>query len=177
MSKEKIKLRELRETDVDGMLEWMHDKEVQKGFRKPMLSYTRERALDFIRSARYELVEGANLHFAIVNEDDEYMGTISLKNFDLEVFSAEYAIVLRKKAQGMGYAKEATLKLLEKGFQDYNLERIYLNVLAENGKAQRLYERCGFVYEGEFRKCIRINDEYRSLKWYSVIKEEYKEKI
>ena len=175
MDKSGIKLRELKETDVDGMLEWMHNEEIQKSFRKPMLSYTKEKALNFIRNAGYELVEGGNLHFAIANEADEYLGTISLKELDLESRSAEYAIVLRKSMHGKGYAKEATLKLLEKGFEEYGLERIYLNVLSDNVKAQELYKRCGFVYEGESRKSVLINGEFRSLKWYSILKEEYKE--
>lgn len=175
MVREGIRLRELNESDVEGMLEWMHDEEIQKSFRKPMLSYTKELTLNFIRNAKYELVEGGNIHFAIVNEEDEYLGTVSLKALDLISRSAEYAIVLRKKAQKKGYAKEATFQILAKGFREYKLERIYLNVLSDNMVAQELYKRCGFVYEGEARKSVQINGKYYSLKWYSILREEYEE--
>lgn len=176
MDKSEIKLRELKDSDADGMLEWMHNEEIQKNFRKPMLSYTRERVMDFIQSAKYDIVEGASIHFAITNTEDEYLGTVSLKELDLESCSAEYAIVLRKSMQGKGYAKAATLQLLAKGFREYELERIYLNVLSDNVKAQELYKRCGFMYEGESRKAVRINGRLRSLKWYSILKEEYEER-
>lgn len=176
MDKLEIKLRKLKDSDADGMLEWMHNEEIQKNFRKPMLSYTREMVMNFIQSASYDIKEGTSIHFAITNTEDEYLGTISLKELDLESLNAEYAIVLRKDAQGKGYAKEATLQLLEKGFDEYGLERVYLNVLSDNIKAQELYKRCGFVYEGEFRKSVLINGKLRSLKWYSILKEEFGER-
>lgn len=175
MDKSEIKLRKLRDSDIDGMLEWMHDEEIQKSFRKPMLSYTREMVMDFIQGATYDVVQGVNIHFAIANKKDEYLGTISLKELDLESLSAEYAIVLRKKAQGKGFAKDATLQLLERGFKEYGLQRIYLNVLSDNVKAQKLYKRCGFIYEGESRKSVLINGKLCSLKWYSILEEEYRE--
>lgn len=168
-----IRLRKLKEKDVEGMLEWMHNKEIQKSFRKPMLLYTREMALEFIRKARYELIDGGSIHFAIVDDLDEYLGTISLKEIDMQSYNAEYAIVLRESMQGKGYAKNATKKLLKKGFHEYGLQRIYLNVLSDNVKAQKFYEKCGFLYEGEARKSVVINKEFCSIKWYSILREEY----
>jgi len=46
-------------------------------------------------------------------------------------------------------------------------------VLAENKKAIHLYEKCGFVYEGEFRKHLFLKGKFRTLKWYSILREEY----
>jgi len=47
----KVYLRKLQEKDVDGMLEWLHDEEVQKNLLSSMTTVTREMALDFIFSA------------------------------------------------------------------------------------------------------------------------------
>lgn len=55
-----------------------------------------------------------SFHFAIAEENDEYLGTISLKEIDLENQSPEYAIATRKKAQGHGVAKQVTGMLLKK---------------------------------------------------------------
>ena len=42
------------------------------------------------------------------DQDDEYLGTISLKNIDLKNKNAEYAISTRKKARGTGANQQAT---------------------------------------------------------------------
>lgn len=166
-------LRKLKEKDADHMLEWMHDPEYQPWFRIDMTNKKKEDVLAFINTSESEIADGHNIHYAITDDSDEYLGTISLKNIDLLSLNAEYAISLRKKAQGHGIATEATKILLNKAFGELGLKRIYLNVLSENAKAIRLYEKCGFIYEGEFRKHLFLNGEFKSLKWYSILKEEY----
>jgi len=39
--------------------------------------------------------------------------------------------------------------------------------------AHSMYERIGFVYEGAFRKHLFLRGEYKTLKWYSILREEY----
>ena len=166
-------LRQLKEKDADGMLEWMHDSDIQKCFRVDMSSRKRRDVIAFINTSTVQVVDGGSIHYAITDEDDEYLGTISLKDIDLSARNAEFAISLRKMAQGKGVAVSATKELLNIAFNTYNFERVYLNVLAENQRAIHLYEKCGFVYEGEFRKHLFLNGEFKSLKWYSMLREEY----
>lgn len=167
-------LRELREEDAAGMLEWMQDKDIQKNFRFAAVKKTKKDVLAFIQSAGNVPQDGQSIHYAVTEDGGEYLGTISLKNLDLKAQNAEYAIVLRKKAQGRGLALAATKEILRMAFIEFGMERVYLNVLRENQKAIRLYERCGFVYEGEFRNHLFLGGEYRMLKWYGMLKEEYK---
>lgn len=175
MSKDQIVyLRKLEEKDAKGMLEWMQDTEIQKKFRFAIENVKKEDVLNFIKVAETEPIEGKSIHYAIADEDDEYLGTISLKDVDLLARKAEYAISLRRKAQGMGVGTKATMKILEEAFDRFGLERVYLNVLSDNERAIHLYEKCGFIYEGEFRNHLFLRGEYKSLKWYSMLKEDYK---
>lgn len=175
MSKNQIvHLRKLEEKDAEGMMEWMQDAEIRKNFRFCIENVTREDALKFIREAETEAVEGKSIHYAIADEHDEYLGTISLKDVDLLAKKAEYAISIRKKAQGMGVGTQATELVLERAFNHLGLERIYLYVFSENKRAIHLYEKCGFIYEGEFRKHLFLRGEYKSLKWYGMLKEDYR---
>lgn len=170
---QQIKLRMLQESDASGMLEWMKDPEIQNVFRNDMGKITMEEALEFIRSSRESWEKSGSLHLAVADEKDEYLGTISLKNIDLQAKNAEYAISLRRKAHGKGIGYTATRQLLEYAFSIMKLERIYLNVLSDNEKAIRLYERVGFVFEGEFRKHLYLRGAYRNLKWYGLLRENY----
>ena len=89
-----IKLRRLKMEDAENMLEWMHDPENQKGFRRDMMSMTLEDARYFCLEVSSEAYSKRNtdLHLAITDETDEYLGTISLKNINMEHRSAEMAI-------------------------------------------------------------------------------------
>ena len=46
-----IRLRDLQESDADGMLEWMHDPETKKWFRFPMEKQTKADVISFIQKA------------------------------------------------------------------------------------------------------------------------------
>jgi len=166
-------LRILKEKDADRMLEWMHDPDIQKSFRISMQDKTYEEVLCFIREAEIRLEDGKSIHYAIADENDEYLGTISLKAIDLCAKSAEYAITLRKCAQGKGIAAQATNEILKTAFEEFHLQRVYLNVFEDNQSAIRLYEKSGFHYEGTFRRHLYIRGEYKTLRWYSMLDDEY----
>ena len=174
-----ISLRELQISDAPLMLEWMHDPEIQKSFTKDMLNTTLKQAETFCEDSCIpkEIITGTSLHFAIVDESNEYLGTISLKDIDVENGNAEYAITTRAKAHGRGVAFKATGELLRKAFKEYGLHRVYLNVFDDNIAAIKLYEKCGFVFEGEFRDHFKIGDGYRNWKWYRMLESEYDETL
>ena len=174
-----ISLRELQEKDAPLMLEWMHDLNIQRGFQKKFTTATLDQVNEFISNAVINEMpsQGESLHYAIVDEQDEYLGTISLKDIDWKNQSAEYAIATRKSAQGRGIAFAATGLLLKKAFRELNLHRVYLNVLADNAAAIRLYERSGFVFEGEFRDHLKREDHFVNWRWYGILQSEFNEEI
>lgn len=173
MKGDKIFLRALQLTDVQGMLEWMNDNDINRFFRFDADRMTKEKAVQFVNDSIRNMEEKSSYNFAITDDKNQYLGTISLKDIDWDAKAAEYAISLRKSAQGKGIAIEATKKLFKIAFEELKLNRIFLNVLSENKRAIHMYEKCGFVYEGEFRQHILMKGELRDLKWYSILKTEY----
>lgn len=173
-----IVLRKLKEKDAVLMLEWMHDAEIQKCFKKNMMDSTIDDTITFIKKAYYPYgnskVHGESVHYAIADkESDEYYGTVSLKDINKDNGTAEYAIVLRKKAQGKGNAYQATKLILHIAFFELELHRVFLNVFSNNYDAINLYEKCGFKYEGELREHFFINNEFVNWKWYGMLKDEF----
>ncbi|MDE7273224.1 MAG: GNAT family N-acetyltransferase [Lachnospiraceae bacterium] len=158
-------IRRLEHRDAELMLEWMHDKDTRKVFRFPFDQSDLESVTAFIDNSFTD----DNRHFAVVNEADEYLGTISLKNISLTDQSAEYAIVVRSRARGTGAAKLATEDILTYAFDTLGLHKVYLNVLEKNERARRFYAKCGFVYEGTSRDAIVLDGKYESLAWYGII--------
>ena len=165
-----MKLRPLKKKDVQAMLEWMHDPDINAVFSADFSKFTEQDVLRFIVSAQDETTA---VHRACVDENDVYLGTVSLKHIDRLARNAEYAVSFGKYGQGTGAAQFATQKILELGFEELNLERIYLNVLSDNRRANRFYQKTGFVFEGTFVKHIIIHGELKDLNWYRLLKEEY----
>ncbi len=168
-----IYLRELREEDAEGMLAWMHDERVNYAFRVNMKDKTLEDAIRFIRNAQVQMKERESFHLAVSNKQDEYLGTISLQECDYVNLQAEYTIALQIGAQGHHVGSIATHLILKKAFDEIGLQRVYLDVLEDNYRAIRMYERAGFVYEGTQRRALILNGQYRNLRLYSVLKEEF----
>ena len=160
------------------MLEWMHDADIQKSFKRRMTDSTIEDVLAFIKKASStdNVSNGTSLHYAIADtDDDRYLGTVSLKNIDLENGNAEFAIVTRKIAHGKGIGHQAIILMLKKAFNELGLQRVYLSVFSNNDAAIKMYERCGFRPEGEFRNHFLIDGQYVGWKWYGMLKDEFDE--
>ena len=67
--------------------------------------------------------------------------------------TAELGIALfGEEFQGRGLGAEAVGLLAEYGFDTLNLHRIELKVYANNPRAARCYEKCGFRKEGSLRQ-------------------------
>ena len=135
-----MKLRELQPKDAPFMLEWMHDPDVVKHMRRDFASQTLEDCLRFIQASKDS---EENLHCAIVNREDEYMGTVSLKH--IREGKAEFGITVRSCAMGNGYARFGMQSIIKIGFSELGLHEIYWCVSPENIRALRFYDKNGFL--------------------------------
>ena len=168
------RLRPLEQKDSIGMLEWMHDPKINYLYTDKIRNATLKSVQKFISDAEKQRYEQLSCHYAIVDEGDEYLGTISLKSIEA-VKGAEYAISMRSRYQGKGIASWATQEIFRIAFDEMRIHRIYLNVLSDTVHANQFYIKNGFRYEGESRMCILIDGVLKSLKWYAILADEYNE--
>ena len=161
-----IHLRRLEIKDAEGMHEWMNDSKVTEYFDLSETQKTMKSIQTFIKHCQ---IHQTSLHYAIVDESDTYLGTISLKNIHLKNKHAEYAIVLRKSAQGRGLGKQASELLIDKAFHELGLHKIYLNAITTNTIAIKLYEKLGFVRQGSFKDHLYLQGHYIDLYYYELL--------
>lgn len=146
-----ITLRELAIQDEPMMAEWMQDEDIVKNFNVDFRSINKIDRIQFIENGSKT---SNSIHRAIIDNSNEYLGTVSLKNIDSLSKRAEYAIVLRRKAIGKGVAKEATKEILRKAFVELELEEVFLTVLCTNRRAIMFYEKSGFIKQSNGSSCI-----------------------
>ena len=169
-----MKLRELKIQDADRMIEWMHDPFVVEKLRTDFLRKTKEDCLSFIENSRND----KNFNLAITDDDDVYMGTVSLKHITSR--SAEFAITVHRDAMGKGYALWAMKKMLDVGFKDYHIDEIYWCVAEDNLRALKFYDknRFGRINHEE----LSISDDYNEMQiksyvWYRITLKDYLEDL
>ena len=159
-----MRLRKLEIRDAPLMLEWMRDESVVCYFRKDFAKMTMDDCIDFIQRAQKET---ENIHLAVADDRDEYMGTVSLKQ--IRGNTAELGIALRAAAMGRGYARFGMNEIVEYGFRTRGISEIYWCVDPENRRAVRFYDENGY------RRCEipaqavgYTEEEKRKYLWYCV---------
>ncbi len=163
-----MRLRDLELKDAPLMLEWMHDESVVEKLRGRFKDKSLEDCEAFIEVSKNKIQD---IHLAIVTDEDEYMGTVSLKNINRVNNSAEFAITVRKSAMGRGYSWYGMEEIIKLAFEKYSLECVYWCVSRENNRAIR------FCDKHNFHKAVDISanilGRYKgidTLKWYSILK-------
>lgn len=159
-------LRKLEYKDIPYMKSWMCDKNITSMLRRDFSMISEKEIMGFIQNS-YE--DTLNLHLAIASDNDEYMGTVSLKN--IENHSAELTIVVKKEAMHRGYSWFGLKEMLNKAFCEIGLESVYWCISKENKKAIRFFDKHNFHEVVDIPH--RILERYEgvdNLKWYSVLK-------
>ena len=160
-----MKLRILEQTDAEYMLEWMHTPNVVRDLQGDFFNKTLDECRSFIKSTQGDT---SNIHLAIVDEQNEYMGTVSLKNIRNSM--AEFAIVVRECAMGKGYATYAIKEIIRRGFEEYKLHKIYWCVSPKNTRAVAVYKKHGYKEIGLDGMAIAgySNQQIESYLWFGV---------
>jgi RimJ/RimL family protein N-acetyltransferase len=114
-------------------------------------------------------------HFVIcLLETGQPIGTLSLFDLDHLNGSAGMGIFIGEKSLwGKGYGTDAHNALLDFGFGELRLERVWLDVYDYNPRARRSYEKCGFRLEGIKRHGVFKNGRYVDVELMSILRDEW----
>ncbi len=91
---------------------------------------------------REKLDEKAVLFSMIEKSSGSFIGNIEL--MDLTDSEAELGIAITAAKQDLGYGTEAIRAVTGYAFDELGLKRVFLKVYPDNGRAIRVYEKCGF---------------------------------
>ncbi len=108
-----------------------------------------------------------------ITYEDKIAGFIGLLGIDEKNKKAEYYICVDSNFSGKGIGTTATQLLLDYGFNELNLEKIYLYTEEENVKAQHLFEKVGFNKEGLLKNDIIYCGRKVNRFVYGLCKDDY----
>ena len=168
---EKVRLRALEEEDLEDCWRWINKREV---VRNLMLRYPMSRLAERAFVERAIKPQPNDKVFAIDTLEGLYIGNCGLHGISWEDRRATFGIMIGERAQwGKGYGTDATRALVRFGFNEMNLNRIGLQVFADNERAIRCYESVGFVREGVLRQFRYREDGYVDTVVMAILREGY----
>ncbi|WP_165475021.1 GNAT family N-acetyltransferase [Legionella yabuuchiae] len=164
-----ITLRPVIDEDSEQYFNWINNKELvlYNANYKPVSRSDHQKWFNDIRNNESTVI------FSIIsNQTGQLIGSCSLRSISRQHKNAELQIRIGEmEYQNQGLGSEAIDLLVSYGFTKIQLKRIYLYVFADNIRAIKAYEKCGFIAEGTLRKAAYINDKFIDLKIMAVINE------
>lgn len=147
-----VYLRPLELGDLDRTFRWHSDPGLYEMLVSPFRYVSRISEEEWLRKKMQ--FSNAEIQLAICLKDgNQHIGNIHLRNVDWVSRTAETGVFIGEAENwSKGYGREAMRLILRHAFNDLGLQRVWLTVFADNQRAIRSYEKCGFVVEGTLRK-------------------------
>ncbi len=161
---ERLSLRRLSlEHLSNAYVGWLNDVEVFK-YLETGGNYTIGELENYLKEQQEKDIFFWAIH---LKNSDKHIGNIKIDPIDLDNNSGEYGIMMGDKSEwGKGYAKEASVEVINYCFGEIKLAQITLGVIEKNIGALKLYQNMGFeventienkgVYAGELCNSIRM---------------------
>jgi len=164
---QQVVLRPLIEADSEALFRWINDRDTVV-FNAPFFEVTRadhDNWFERVRSAA-----GMRIFAIQAVTPRALIGTCQLLNISPVHRSADLQIRIGETAfRGIGFGTSAVRQLLAYAFGELGLHRVALTVRADNLRAIRSYERCGFLREGLLRDAALIEGKYVDLVCMAVV--------
>jgi len=170
---ERVFLRPAERSDLPTFVRWFADADMSSllGNRAPFSEASEEQWFNRMLDNQGKDV----FNFVMCRLDDGTpFGTISLMRIDRENGSAGVGIAIGEKSMwGKGWGTDAMNALLDFGFGEVRLERIWLDVYDFNKRARRSYEKSGFSVEGIQRRAHFSEGKYQDVVLMSILRDDW----
>ena len=168
---EKVYLRAIETADAQHLQPWLNDLEITRGMTpyRPISLEAEEGFIGAMGKTDRDVILGI-----VDRATDALVGATGLHEIDQQARNAQLGIFIgNKTAHGMGFGSEATRLIVSYGFDTLNLNRVWLRVYENNPRAQRIYEKIGFVKEGVLRQHAYREGRYLDVIVMGVLRDEW----
>jgi RimJ/RimL family protein N-acetyltransferase len=167
----RVYLRPLEPDDAERFARWMNDGRVTRTLmaRRPITVAAEREWIE-----RVTRDETAVTCAIVRRSDDRHIGSAGLHAIDWQARSASFGISIGvPEMWGKGYGTETTHLITGHAFRTMNLNRVWLDVHAENAGARRAYEKAGYRLEGVQRQAVFREGHYSDLLLMAILREEW----
>ncbi|MDD3368531.1 MAG: GNAT family N-acetyltransferase [Lachnospiraceae bacterium] len=142
----RIILREWLESDAESLYKYASNPEVG-----PIAGWPVHTSVENSREIIRDVLSAEETYAVVLKETGEAVGSIGLmigkqSNIEIPEDEGELGYWIGVPFWGQGLIPEASRRLLEHGFLDLHLKKIWCGYFAGNEKSKRVQEKCGFQF-------------------------------
>ncbi|HTI15311.1 MAG TPA: GNAT family protein [Dictyobacter sp.] len=172
---ERLLLREFVEDDWRAVLDYQVNPEYLRFY--PWTQRTEVDVRSFVRMFCNWSKETPRRRFQIaivLKENGRLIGNGGLRKYAAHSEIADIGYELDPRYWGRGYATEAARRLLQFGFEELNLHRIWADCIEENTASAHVLEKIGMRYEGLQRETEWMKGRWWSIKLYGMLEKDWR---
>jgi ribosomal-protein-alanine N-acetyltransferase len=170
---DRLILRRLELSDAPQVYEYMKDREIAYNTFLIPYPYPEGAAEEWITGAHQSAEQGDDLGFAVMRKADGlFMGACGI-HLNPEHQRAEIGYWLGKPHRGQGYTSEAARRLIQFGFEELGLNRIYASYFTRNPASRRVMEKAGMTFEGVMRQSMLKWGDFVDRGMCAILRSEY----
>ena len=168
-----LRLAAPREEDVETLARWSEDADHMRALDT---DFARPRTLQEIagqHNPEQRDPNGVLFHLRTL-DDDRLIGFVALHSIEWNNRAGLLSIGIGEADfRGRGYGSEALRLILRYAFDELNLDRVGLDVISNNQRAIRAYERAGFRHEGALRAAVLRDGQRYDRLLMGILREEW----
>tara|TARA_Y100000590_G_C15487012_1_gene926201 strand:+ start:416 stop:946 length:531 start_codon:yes stop_codon:yes gene_type:complete len=168
----KTELLKPKRDDMPLLLEWRNNPNHMKYYRQHK-TLSLEEQLKWYDS----MINDQTWHHFVARPigEEKLIGVVFLNHIHPVYKTGEFGITLADpNYRGKGFGKDMLLTIMEYGFQELNLNRIWCEVYSNNSSVN-LYRKVGFKDEGILRSHVYKNGKYLDSLILGMLRSEYNE--
>lgn len=170
----RLTLRPLADHDAEAIQQALSDRAIADTMISIPYPYPPGAAAEYVKRQRSAFEAGKSVTFAIEQTaQQQLIGAIEIRKIDREHLQAELSFWLIPSTWNQGYMSEVLPPILQYGFLDLGLNRLYGYYMARNPACGKLLRNVGFVQEGVLRQRVRKWGEFEDVVLMSILREEW----
>jgi RimJ/RimL family protein N-acetyltransferase len=121
-----------------------------------------------MKMSRESFENNTGYTFAVRNKEGQILGAIGLHDRDDD--KAELGYWMGKPFWNKGYITEAATALIDFGFNELQINKIYATYFLDNPASGRIMEKIGMEKEALLKQHLKKDGKYIDVMMYSILK-------
>jgi len=169
---ENISIIDFPKTELHLLAKWRSDPKVNIFLRQG------NRTLSEIDRWYNDYFSGEKNKLFSINMDNRPIGYFTIEHIDSINKNCEFGIVIGESPlHKRGIGSTAITLMLNQAFASMEMHRVYGVIQAGNIASIKCFLKVGFIFEGRHRESRLINNEFRDILYYSILKHEWDKNI